>query len=136
VTPSSGVRPALISSSFYMALCLSGASDWEGALIRELGPESLARHHIFPRSLFRAVGEEEGYVSGMGNVTLISPALNSELSDRPPADYLQRYGEELRKHLIPTDRELWGKDRFEEFCERRAELIHSFLRERMPRVVK
>jgi len=60
VTPSSGVRPALISSSFYMALCLSGASDWEGALIRELGPESLARHHIFPRSLFRAVGEEEG----------------------------------------------------------------------------
>jgi hypothetical protein len=120
----------------YTALCLSDASDWEGTLIRELGPESLARHHIFPRSLFRAVGEEEGYVSGIGNVTLISPALNSELSDRPPADYLQQYGEELRKHFIPTDRELWGKDRFEEFCERRAELIHSFLRERMPRVVK
>ena len=120
----------------YTALCLSGASDWEGTLIRELGPESLARHHIFPRSLFRAVGEEEGYVSGIGNVTLISPALNSELSDRPPADYLQQYGEGLRKHFIPPDRELWGKDRFEEFCERRAELIHSSLRERMPRVVK
>jgi hypothetical protein len=51
----------------YTALCLSGASDWEGTLIRELGPESLARHHLFPRSLFRTVGEEEGLISGIGN---------------------------------------------------------------------
>jgi hypothetical protein len=120
----------------YTALCLSGASDWEGTLIRELGPESLARHHLFPRSLFRTVGEEEGLISGIGNITLISPSLNSELSDRPPAEYLHQYGEELRKHFIPEDRELWGNDRFEEFCERRAELIHSFLKERMPRVAK
>jgi hypothetical protein len=35
----------------YTALCLSDASDWEGTLIRELGSESLARHHLFPRSL-------------------------------------------------------------------------------------
>jgi hypothetical protein len=120
----------------YTALCLSDASDWEGTLIRELGSESLARHHLFPRSLFRTVGEEEGLISGIGNITLISPSLNSELSDKPPAEYLHQYGDELRKHFIPEDRELWGKDRFEEFCERRAELIHSFLKERMPRVVK
>jgi hypothetical protein len=120
----------------YTALCLSDASDWEGTLIRELGSESLARHHLFPRSFFRTVGEEEGLISGIGNITLISPSLNSELSDRPPAEYLHQYGEELRKHFIPEDRELWGKDRFEEFCERRAELIHSFLKERMPRVVR
>jgi hypothetical protein len=105
-------------------------------LIRELGSESLARHHLFPRSLFRTVGEEEGYVSGIGNITLISPSLNSELSDRPPSEYLHQYGDELRKHFIPEDRELWGNDRFEKFCERRAELIHSFLKERMPRVAK
>jgi hypothetical protein len=120
----------------YTALCLSGASDWEGTLIRELGSESLARHHLFPRSLFRTVVEEEGLISGIGNITLISPSLNSELSDKPPAEYLHQYRDELRKHFIPEDRELWGKDRFEEFCERRAELIHSFLKERMPRVVK
>jgi hypothetical protein len=29
-----------------------------------------------------------------------------------------------------------GKDRFEGFCERKAELIHSFLKERMPKVAK
>jgi len=120
----------------YTALCLSGASDREGTLIKELGPESLARHHLFPRSLLRTVGEEEGLISGIGNITLISPSLNSELPDRPPAEYLHQYGEELRKHFIPEDRELWGNDRFEEFCERRAELIHSFLKERMPRVAK
>jgi len=50
-------------------------------LIRELGSEFLAKHHLFPRSLFRTVGEEEGLVSGIGNITLISPSLNSELSD-------------------------------------------------------
>jgi hypothetical protein len=98
----------------YTALCLSGASDWEGTLIRELESESLARHHLFPRSLFRTVGEEEGLISGMGNITLISPSLNSELSDKPPVEYLHQYRDELRKHFIPEDRELWGNDRFEE----------------------
>jgi len=29
---------------------------------------------------------------------------------------------------VIADKELWGKDRFEEFGERRAELIHSFLK--------
>jgi hypothetical protein len=120
----------------YTALCLSDASDWEGTLIRELGSKSLAKHHLFPKNLFRTISEEEGYLSGIGNITLISRSLNSELSDRPPVEYLHQYGEELRRHFIPEDRELWGKDRFEEFCERRAELIHSFLKERMPRVVK
>jgi hypothetical protein len=120
----------------YTALCLSDASDWEGTLIRELGSESLEKHHLFPRSLFRTVGEDEGLISGIGNITLISPSLSSELSDRPPVEYLHQYGDELRKHFIPEEREFWGRDRFEEFCERRAELIHSFLRERMPRVVK
>jgi hypothetical protein len=51
-------------------------------------PESLARHHLFPRSLFRTVGDEEGFVSGIRNISLISPSLNSELSDRPPVEYL------------------------------------------------
>jgi hypothetical protein len=37
---------------------------------------------------------------------------------------------------VIADKELWGKDRFEEFGERRAELIHSFLKERMPRIVR
>ena len=58
----------------YTALCLSGASDREGTLIKELGPESLARHHLFPRSLLRTVGEEEGLISGIGIITLISPS--------------------------------------------------------------
>jgi hypothetical protein len=85
---------------------LSGASDWEGTLIRELGSESLVRHHVFPRSIFRTV-DDEVYVSGIENITLISPALNSELSDRPLIEYLHQY-EELRKHFIPEERELWG----------------------------
>jgi hypothetical protein len=100
----------------YTALCLSGASDWEGTLIRELGSESLARHHLFPRSLFRTVGEEEGYVSGIGNITSISPALNSELSDKPPVEYLHQY-EELRKHFIPEDKGAMGNLEVSKYIE-------------------
>jgi hypothetical protein len=94
-------------SLLYTTLCLSGASDRERTLTRELGPESLARHRVFPKNVFRTVGDEEGYVSGIGNITLISPALSSELSDRPLVEYLHQY-EELRKHFIPEERELWG----------------------------
>jgi hypothetical protein len=36
---------------------------------------------------------------------------------------------------VIADKELWGNDRFEEFCEG-AELIHSFLKERMHKVVR
>jgi hypothetical protein len=38
-------------SLLYTTLCLSGESDWERTLTRELGPESLARHCVFPRSI-------------------------------------------------------------------------------------
>jgi hypothetical protein len=38
-------------SLLYTTLCLSGASDRERTLTRELGPESLARHRVFPRSI-------------------------------------------------------------------------------------
>jgi hypothetical protein len=62
-------------SLLYTTLCLSGESDWERTLTRELGPESLTRHRVFPRSIFRTVVDEEVYVSGIGNITLISPAL-------------------------------------------------------------
>jgi hypothetical protein len=63
-------------SLHYTTLCLSGASDWERTLTRELGPESLTRHRAFPKNVFRTV-DEEGYVSGIGNISLIPPALTS-----------------------------------------------------------
>jgi hypothetical protein len=45
-------------SPLYTTLCLSGESDWERTLSRELGPESLTRHHVFPKNVFRTVDEE------------------------------------------------------------------------------
>jgi len=38
-------------SLLYTTLCLSGASDRERTLTRELGPESLTKHRVFPRSI-------------------------------------------------------------------------------------
>jgi hypothetical protein len=43
---------------------LSGVSDWEKTLIREVGSESLPKHHIFPKSLFRTVSEEDDFIPG------------------------------------------------------------------------
>jgi hypothetical protein len=63
-------------SLLYTTLCLSGASDRERTLTRELGPEPLTRHRVFPKNVFRTV-DEGSYVSGIGNITLILPALTS-----------------------------------------------------------
>lgn len=97
----------------------------------------LARHHIFPRAYLQRhrIGEEEGLASGLGNVTLISPGLNSDIGDRPPAEYLPDYSREFESHFIPAERELWSPERLEEFCRRRVQLMHSFLARMLPRVV-
>ncbi|MEM2233155.1 MAG: DUF262 domain-containing protein [Nitrososphaerota archaeon] len=132
-----GGRPYLFV--LYAALCMSGATDWEGVLVRELPASRLARHHIFPKAYLqrhRMGDEEEGLASGLGNVTLISPELNAEIGDRPPAEYLPSYSRELESHFIPAERELWSPERLEEFCERRVRLIHEFLSRALPGVVE
>jgi len=121
----------------YTLLCLNDATDWVGARISVLPSNRLHKHHIFPREYLFPKGHSSKLnedaikiASGLGNITLINPELDSEIGSTKPIDYLGRKVpiDELKRHFIPEDAELWNKDMFSEFCEKRVELIYNFLR--------
>jgi hypothetical protein len=86
--------------------------------IRNIDPEDLEVHHIFPKSL------DVPNIDDPCNITLISKEANRILSNKEPAEYLGKFSEsELRRHYIPTDKRLWRIENFEEFLEERRKLI-------------
>jgi hypothetical protein len=99
-----------------------GATDWAGSPVVS---EHAAAHHIFPREFLKDNGEtRDDYINCLGNLTLISPGINSEIGDEPPEDYLKRFDEDvLEKHFIPLNTKLWKLDRFEDFLDARLKLI-------------
>lgn len=99
-----------------------GATDWAGAPVIS---EQAAAHHIFPREFLKEHDENrDDYINCLGNLTLISPSINSEIGDAAPEEYLARFDEDvLRRHFVPLNRRLWKLDRFEDFLEERLRLI-------------
>ena len=95
--------------------------------------------HIFPQSVLRKIkteNPENGKMSIMkykwfdrdqiANLMLLTAKENgaSGKLDTLPKDWFKDKGDEyLRKHLIPTDKDLWEIERFEDFIEARKELI-------------
>jgi hypothetical protein len=127
----------------YTLLVDNGAEDWKGRPLRRMQLRSLAKAHIFPREVLKRgffggvlYGEEEREsgvreINGIGNVTLMSSEVNSEISDKLPEEYLDQYRESiLKQHFIPMRRDLWSIDRFEEFTEERTNLIKVFIKNR------
>jgi len=119
----------------YTALCLKESSDWTGVRISSLTADKLHRHHIFPYHLFKKVtlmDEEADLVTGLGNITLINPRVNEEIQARHPREYLgERSEDDLESHFIPAESDLWELERFEEFCERRVDMLYAFLSGKM-----
>jgi len=106
----------------YILLHRNKATDWAGKLVES---ESAAIHHIFPREFLKENGEaRDEWINCVANLTYISPSVNSEIGDTPPAEYLPGYTEEiLQKHFVPTNKKLWKIDNFEQFLENRFRLI-------------
>lgn len=94
--------------------------------IKEINPDDLHIHHIFPKEFLerRKFGEEWDNVA---NITIISRSANEKIKFRDPKEYLKELYEVdpelLKKHFIPTDKELWDIDRFSEFLKERMGLI-------------
>ncbi len=126
----------------YILMKKNKATDW-GSVPREfledIKPEYTQLHHIFPFNLmvkdknaFKKY-EKEGYtvaefredVNSMANLTFLSQAKNSSISDVPPSQYLlNETTREIRKaHFIPEDPELWKTENFMDFLAERSKLI-------------
>ncbi len=121
---------------FHAWLVSAEARDWLGedtidALARSGGASpggDLTVHHIFPRKVLAAVLDDPDGANCPANFALVSRSTNSEFGDKRPEDVLAT--------LTPTQRKVAGvqffgeaagdrmrHDRYEEFCEWRAQRL-------------
>ena len=103
----------------------NNATDWGS---KPVVSEQAAIHHIFPREFLKDNEETRDYmINCLGNLTFISPSVNSEIGDEPPENYLAEYVKSdikmLEQHFIPTNKKFWSVDRFEGFLDTRLNLI-------------
>ncbi|MEM2258238.1 MAG: hypothetical protein QXU87_09885 [Candidatus Caldarchaeum sp.] len=131
----------------YLLLLYTALTDnngnWKGKPIRECVIEELSKAHIFPcailskKFLNAGVTDDEDKalapqgVNGLGNITFMDREENSMLKDELPAKYLGNYsGDLLEQHFIPSEEEYWEIDEFEDFIERRTNIIIDFVKQR------
>jgi len=121
--------------SFLMLLAIllvkNEAGDWSerGRSVAErIKNNEIAIHHIFSE---RALENADIYfepvdVQHFANITLIDPKVNKRIKDEPPSSYISGLNienEELEKHFIPLERDLWEPENFSEFIQKRRDLI-------------
>lgn len=82
-------------------------------------------HHFFPRALLKSVGYSKDKCDALANIAFINPGTNKRLREAPYV-YINKYKidlKELEKQLIPLDKRLWRLENYEEFLDKRAEMI-------------
>lgn len=122
----------------YIVTKANKAIDWAngGAIYGTIGDYySIQSHHIFPQGyLYKNGYDSENHlhrkkVNETANRAFITRDTNYSISDSPPADYLpqieKEYPSALDKQFIPANAELWTASKYEEFLQKRREIIAS-----------
>ena len=128
-----GVR-SKVFNIFYASIRAQDARDWTNPVLRlyskSIGYNNkLERHHIFPKAfLYKKYSSSSSIhramINEISNMAFITQASNIKILDRDPAEYLPEIDAiQLRKQFVPTDESLYSIDRYEEFLERRRELL-------------
>lgn len=135
----------------YIASKAKGALDWcyGTPLGKSIGDAySIHRHHIFPSSLLYEPNgsysgsnyEEKKLVNEIANRALITRNANFRISNKLPSEYLpeieKKYPGELENQFIPTNPELWDLNRYEDFLDKRRELIAEGINDLMDSLLK
>jgi hypothetical protein len=88
--------------------------------------------HIFPQALLKKVKTDKKarYSKAdrnvLANCMLLTASENQSKGAELPSDYLARQSDEfLQRHLIPTNRKLWGMEQYDRFIEARWKLIKN-----------
>ncbi|MEM1971648.1 MAG: DUF262 domain-containing protein [Candidatus Anstonellales archaeon] len=126
----------------YILLVKNEADDWNGMLLRKRNLYELARHHIFPKKLMeRSIDiqdeeKKEILINNIANITFIHKDVNSEIEDKEPADYLIMYKESAKKHLIPTEENMWYTEQYETFVSYRITEIYRTMKTIFPDITE
>lgn len=112
------------------------AIDWAngGSIQDTIGDYySIQSHHIFPQALlYKNRFDVENHldkqkVNEIANRAFITRDANFDISNKNTWEYLeeidQKYPDALHQQLIPTDRNLWRIERYDEFLAQRRKLI-------------
>lgn len=128
-------RSSLYSTAF-VAMKRAGARDWKTglgiSLIAQGKQHYIEGHHIHPKSLLHRANVDSRLINEMANFAFIGSATNRWISNRSPDSYLpeivaERGEEELRRHAIPLDRDLWRIENFIGFLEARRLLLAAHI---------
>lgn len=128
-----GVR-SRIYNIFYSSVRAQNAKDWTNPVLslysKHLGYNNkLQRHHIFPKAfLYKKYNSSSsihrGLINEIANIAFITQESNMSILAKDPKEYLPEIDAvQLRKQFVPTDESLYSIDRYEEFLEKRRELL-------------
>jgi len=88
------------------------------------------KDHIMPKSILKKCGYPQAKIDSIKNKQLLDPKTNRNAKNGKPfaqwinnSEYVKDKQMYMSRHLIPNDESLWLEDRFEDFAEKRAELI-------------
>jgi len=117
--------------TMFLAFKQDGAMDWRDSLIISLkhsgNSHKLQFHHIFPKAYLKNDYENKE-VNDLANLSFIGGKTNRKISDKAPSiyfpDIIKKQGKEaFIKQCVPTDIELLDKEEYENFLDKRRELI-------------
>ena len=117
----------------YLACRLRGMKDWATGVeltSTNLGTQHLLElHHIFPRALIRDRYSRKD-VNEIANIAFTSKATNLGIGKKPPVEYMREFPvERLRQQFVPLDPTLWELDTYQNFLQRRRELLAQGINE-------
>ncbi len=89
--------------------------------------------HIMPKNILKSLNYDWAKINSIRNFQLLDYGTNrGEKNGKPLKKWIDEYVTDKEaytmKHLIPTDESIWTEDKFEDFIEKRAELILDKIR--------
>lgn len=86
-------------------------------------------HHIFPNAFLKKQGFPQAKIFSVTNFCFLPADSNKKISSKKPSEYFfnlvpqEHFNEILASNLIPIKKELFQTDNYNDFLEKRAELI-------------
>ncbi|WP_419699626.1 GmrSD restriction endonuclease domain-containing protein [Mucilaginibacter sp. NFX135] len=86
-------------------------------------------HHIFPNAFLKKQGFPQSKIFSLVNFTFLPADSNKKISSKKPSEYFitvipqLTFTEILNSNLIPVKRELYEKDNYNDFLNKRAEIV-------------
>jgi len=86
-------------------------------------------HHIFPNAFLKKQGFPQAKIFSIANFCFLPADSNKKISSKQPSEYFfdiipqDEFNEILISNLIPIKKELFQSDNYNDFLEKRAELI-------------